>query len=153
MSKPAKRDLTNEAIQQFWLTVPSLWHNLRAHIDTEAEENFDITAEQFHSLRRISLGIDSVSALAEDKYISRSAVSRAVDVLVQKELVTREPHPADRRRLQLALTPGGQTLLEALTAQVQIWMVGKFDSLDEDELENIIHAFMALRKAFHFQGN
>ena len=148
MDKPIKNELTEETIRQFWLTVPSLWHNLRAHIDTEAEENFEITAEQYHSLRRISLGIDSVSALAEDKYISRSAVSRAVDLLVQKKLVTREPHPADRRRSQLTLTTKGQALLDALTAQVQSWMVSKFDGLDENELMHIIQAFAALKKAF-----
>ena len=148
MSNQNKDERTVETIRQFWLTIPSLWHNLRAHIETVAEDNFEITAEQYHSLRRISQGIDSVSALAEDKYISRSAVSRAVDLLVQKELVVREPHPADRRRVQLTLTAQGQALLEALTAQVQAWMVARFNSLDDNELENIIQAFNALKKAF-----
>ena len=148
MHKYPNNRLTEETIRQFWLTIPSLWYNLRAHIDTEAEEKFEITAEQYHSLRRIAMGIDSVSALAEDKYISRSAVSRAVDLLVQKKLVAREPHPADRRRLQLVLTPDGQSLLERLTTQIQGWMVSKFSSLAEDELENIIQAFQALQKAF-----
>ena len=148
MDKYAKNELTEETFQQFWMTVPSLWYNLRAHIDTRAEKHFGISADQFHSLQRISRGIDSVSALAEAKYISRSAVSRAVDLLVQKKLVHRKPHPTDRRRSQLTLTPEGQILLDGLTAQVQGWMVSKFNTLDEDELENIIQAFAALKKAF-----
>ena len=144
-----KNKLMKDTISDFWITIPSLWHNLRAHIHDDAVESFGITAEQFHTMRRISLGIDSVSKLADDKSISRSAVSRAVDVLVQKGLVVREPHPQDRRRLRLTLTGKGQTLMDALSKRVREWMKLILVTLDDRELESIIQAFGALRRAFH----
>jgi DNA-binding MarR family transcriptional regulator len=138
-----------DVVASFWTTIPGLWHNMRAHVRSEAEDHFGITMEQFHSLRRISMGVDSVSKLACDKSLSPSAVSRAVEVLVQKELVVREPRSEDRRKVRLVLTAHGQEQLDALSERIRAWMTGKLRAMDHAELETILLAFAALRKAFH----
>ncbi|MBI9044294.1 MAG: MarR family transcriptional regulator [Anaerolineaceae bacterium] len=143
-----KQALLMKSISNFWLTIPYLWHGLRAYIHKDAEENYEITVEQFHSLRRISFGCNSVSKLANDKNISRSAVSRAVDGLVHKELVVREQDLEDRRHTRLILTEKGQIMLDELSNRVNHWMFGKLDVLTEDELEIVIQAFGILGKAF-----
>ena len=76
------------AIDKFWEFFPPVWHAVKAYIRTQATENFDITVGQFHILRRIKAGKDSVSKLAADRHTSRPAISRAVDVLVKKGLVS-----------------------------------------------------------------
>jgi len=143
--------LINRTISRFWQIIPPLWHSLRARIDCEAEQHFNMTSEQFHTLRRISLGIDSVSRLAVDKYISRSAVSRAVDMLVQKQLVQRMEDPDDRRRLQLKLTDKGQAALETTNKQVHEWLADNFNTLDDNDLLRMLESLEKLGQAFPHQ--
>jgi DNA-binding MarR family transcriptional regulator len=137
-----------QAVEKFWEFFPPVWHTVRAHIRREATENFDITVGQFHVLRRIRQGADSVSKLAEDKHTSRPAVSRVVDVLVNKGLVARTQNPADRRNVQLSLTEEGATLMENLFNNTRQWMAEKLAVLSEDEIEAIFIAGDALNRAF-----
>jgi DNA-binding MarR family transcriptional regulator len=137
-----------QLINEYWQSIPTVWHVVKAHIQKEATENFDITVGQFHTLRRIHQGKDSVSKLAADSHISRPAISRLVDVLVNKGLVNRTPNPNDRRNLQLALTEAGQDLLCALMSNTRQWMAEKLRLLEEDELETAIQALEILNKAF-----
>ena len=44
--------------------------------------------------------------------LSRPAVTRLLDGLVRRRLVSRRAHPGDRRRLQLSLTKAGRAHLD-----------------------------------------
>jgi len=137
-----------QAVEKFWEFFPPVWHTVRAHIHHEATENFDITVGQFHILRRIRHGADSVSKLADDKHTSRPAVSRVVDVLVNKGLVVRAQNPVDRRNVLLSLTDEGTALMENLFNNTRQWMIGKLSILNDDEFEAILVAGDALKRAF-----
>lgn len=135
-------------IEKFWEFFPPVWHTIKAHIRQQATEDFDITVGQFHILRRIRSGTDSVSKLAADRHTSRPAISRAVDALVKKGLVIRTHNPADRRNVQLSLTGQGQTLLEALFTNTRQWMAERLADLQDDEIQAILIAGDALKRAF-----
>ena len=137
-----------QTIDKYWEVFPSVWHTVRAHIRHEATENFDITVSQFHILRRIRRGIDSVSHLADDRHTSRPAISRGVDALVNKGLVSRTTDTGDRRYIRLALTNGGKTLLDELFGNTRQWMAARLSILTDDELESIVESGEALKKAF-----
>jgi len=138
----------HEAIEKFWEFFPPVWHTVRAHIHHEAAENFGITVGQFHILRRIRNGLDSVSKLADDRQTTRSAMSRAVDVLVNRGLVTRTQNPDDRRHIHLSLTAEGQALMDGLFSNTRQWMAEKMADLSEEEFEAILIAGDALKRAF-----
>jgi len=140
--------LDRQVIDKFWEFFPPVWHTVKAHIRIEATENFDITVGQFHILRRIWRGTNSVSKLADDRHTSRPAISRSVDMLVNKGLVIRTQNPADRRNVLLSLTQEGQTLMEMLFSNTRGWMAEKLAILSEDELEAILVAGDALKRAF-----
>ena len=53
--------------------------------------------------------------LATAKNISRPAISQAVDVLVNKGLLTRMQSTKDRRYVDLALTDAGDNLLDTVS--------------------------------------
>lgn len=144
MSEPEIENL----IDKFWETVPPVWHRTRAVIRGVAAERFNLTVEQFQVLRRIRRGIASVSAIAADSRTSRSAVSRAVETLVRRELVTRSCNPEDRRNLPLALTGEGQRVMSAIYAEAEAWLAERFAHLDGDEREQLQHALSLLHKAF-----
>ena len=130
-----------QALDSFWETIPPLWTTIRQHIRAEATGQFDISVEQFHVLRYVRRGTNSISDLATAKNISRPAISQAVDVLVNKGLMTRTQSTEDRRYIELALTDSGNALLET-----RAWMRELMSDLTDDELDTITSAMTALKK-------
>ncbi len=58
------------------------------------------------------------SELAEQVHLDRGRTSKAISVLVGKGLATREPRPHDRRLVEIALTPAGRAIHDALFPEV-----------------------------------
>ncbi len=103
---------------------------------------------QFHLLRHIHGGEGSVSALAAAGHISLPAISRMVELLVNKNLVSRSPNPDDRRQVRLTLTAEGEALLNTIFDNTHAWMSAKLVQLETGELETIVLGIEALEKAF-----
>jgi DNA-binding MarR family transcriptional regulator len=120
-------------VEKFWEAVPKAWHRTREVIRDAAAEKFHLTVEQFQVLRRIRRGIASVSAIATDSRTSRSAVSKAVDALVNRGLVSRRRDPNDRRNIPLELTKDGNRALSAIYSEAEAWLSGRFDLLTDSE--------------------
>ena len=138
--------IRTDAIDRFWETVPPLWGMIHSRIRASATADFGITVEQFHVLRYVRRGMESMSELASAKNISRPAISQAVEVLVQKRLLRRTHNSADRRYIGLALTKEGNALLDALFGRTRAWMAKRMRSLTVDELQTIAGAMDALKK-------
>ena len=139
-------NLRDRAIDRFWETVPPLWNSIRSHIRATATANFYITVEQFHVLRYVRRGTDSVSELATAKNISRPAISQAVEVLVKKGLLRRVPSKEDRRCVELVLTEAGNDLLDTVFKETRGWMKDRMRELSPDELETIAKAMEIMKK-------
>ncbi len=140
--------LRQKAIERFWESLPSTWNQVRNNLRSIASEKFEISVEQFHILRHIRKGARSVSDLADLRKISRPAISQAVDVLVEKGLITRQQDVKDRRFVNLLLTPAGDELLTHIFQENRAWMIDKMQSLSDSDLETIIHAMELLSQAF-----
>jgi DNA-binding MarR family transcriptional regulator len=140
--------LIRESIETFWQTVPPVWRNLKAYTHQTAMQNYQITMAQFSILREIHHGKTSVSQLAEAGHISRPAISRLVDILVRKDLISRLEDPVDRRHVKLSLTTKGELLLAGLFELTHQWMYEKLSLLDDEELNIIIHGLELIRSAF-----
>jgi DNA-binding MarR family transcriptional regulator len=138
--------LSERAIDRFWETVPALWNDVRSHIRAAATTQFDITVEQFHVLRHVRRGIGSVSELATAKNISRPAISQAVDILVNKGLLSRVQSTQDRRYVELALTDEGDRLLDTVFKETRSWMKERMHALTTQELETIAQAMEIMKK-------
>lgn len=138
--------LRDQAIDRFWETVPPLWNDVRSHIRATATGNFDITVEQFHVLRHVRRGIASISELADAKNISRPAISQAVDILVNKGLLTRAQSTQDRRYVDLTLTAAGNHLLDTVFQETREWMKERMRALTASELETIAQAMEVMKK-------
>jgi len=137
-----------QTIDQFWETVPMVWNQVRNNLRITAVEQFDISVEQFHVLRHIRKGLTSVCDIADARQISRSAVSQAADLLVEKGLITRRQEVDDRRFVHLALTPQGEDLLNRLFQQNRLWMKEKMASISADDLGLITEGLVLLKSTF-----
>ncbi len=137
-----------KAIDECWATIPPVWNRIKGNIRSIAEENYGISVEQFHILRHIRKGLTSVSELAEVKQISRSAVSQAVDLLVERGLINRLQNEQDRRNIPLQLTEAGNKLLDTIWEKNRAWMGTKMTGLTPEELGMLSNAMEILAKTF-----
>ncbi len=138
-------DIRRRAVDAYWETFPPLWHRIRGFI-RQAAERFDLSVEQFHLLRHIHDGRGSVSELAEARYTSRPAVSQAVDLLVDKGLISRKSDLRDRRHVNLALTESGNALLDDMFTEIRQRMLQIFATLTDVEISNLLQAMDSLKK-------
>jgi DNA-binding MarR family transcriptional regulator len=134
-----------QVVDGFWEVIPPLWRSIQAHIRQAAIERYQIREEQFHLLRHIRRGQNSVSLLAQTRGISRPAVSQSVDLLVRRGLVIRTVDEHDRRHIRLDLSPSGSDLMESLLEDTRLWLMGRFASLPPHELQELIRSFESLR--------
>ena len=145
---PVHEDLIQETIDCFWESVPPTWRRIRERIRASATENFGITVEQFHILRHIRKGLHTVSELAEERMITRPAVSQIVEVLVNKGLIERCHSTDDRRRIDLELTDQGNLLLNSVFQQNKEWMQTRLATLSSEEIIELTKGLHVLKKAF-----
>lgn len=103
-----------------------------------------LTLNQFRALNFLDAYPDaSPSELAEYLLLSRPAVTRLVDDLVEKRLLARRPGEADRRRIGLSLTAAGRRHLDDYFAGARRIVAERLAPLTADERAAITRA-MAL---------
>jgi DNA-binding MarR family transcriptional regulator len=136
------------AIEVFWETIPPVWNQIKGNVRSIAVEHYDISVEQFHILRHIRKGLTSVSELSEVKQISRSAISQAVDLLVERGLISRLQNAQDRRNIPLELTDSGNKLLDTIWEKNRAWMRSQMTSLSVQDLNTLTSAMEILSKTF-----
>jgi DNA-binding MarR family transcriptional regulator len=127
--------------------VPSIMRNIRAEM--RRHRTADLSVPQFRTLAYIDHNADvSLSDVAEHIGLTLPSMSKIVDGLVARKLVTRQTHPADRRRLVLTLTRSGQTALEASRKATRACLAEDLSTLSDAERANIVRALEALRPLF-----
>jgi len=136
------------AIEAFWGIIPPVWNRIKGNVRSIAVDHYDISVEQFHILRHIRKGLASVSELAEVKQISRSAISQAVDLLVERGLICRLQNAQDRRNIPLELTDSGNKLLDTIWEKNRAWMRSQMTSLSIQDLNTLTSAMEILSKTF-----
>jgi len=104
------------------------------HHAAEAAAEFDLSFQQSRALWRLEEPM-ATGTLAEQMGLDRSNVTSVVDRLEERGLVTRQPHPADRRVKLLVLTDAGRATRAAIDERI-FATVTLFEALSEaDQLE------------------
>ncbi|GAB2465968.1 hypothetical protein GCM10011375_33540 [Hymenobacter qilianensis] len=76
----------------------------------------------------------SQQQIAELVFKDKASLTRIIELLVQKGLLTRGMHSADRRKFELHLTPQGQHTLAQLTDTILLNQRTALAGLSEEEL-------------------
>jgi MarR family transcriptional regulator for hemolysin len=90
--------------------------------------------------------------VAEHIGLTLPSMSKIVDGLVARKLVTREAHLTDRRRMMLALTARGQTALQTSRKATRACLAEDLAVLNDRQRETIVQAMEILRPVFTSQG-
>jgi len=148
MEESRRRDsrLLKETLELFRVVMLPLWHIMRAQIHELTSGEYGITSSQFHTIRRISQGDASVSALADCMHVSRPNISRAVDDLVNNGLVNRKRDLDDRRNIQLSLTDKGNKMIKNLHKKYEGILTDQFSILGDEELRVLSSALESMKK-------
>jgi len=89
----------------------------RSHPDVK-----ELSFTQLRILLAIEYGKDQVGKLARSAHVAQPAMSKIVDHLIRLGFARRDPHPTDRRRIKLSLTPKGA----AMTGRVRLKAAEKY---------------------------
>ncbi|WP_244518738.1 MarR family winged helix-turn-helix transcriptional regulator [Parapedobacter composti] len=99
---------------------------------------FGITVDQWAVLKSLKLHADlSQKELAEYCGKDQPTLTRIVDLLENKKLVERRPHPADRRSFVVHLTPVGEQKVTELSASVNEIRMQAWKNLGETDFEQL----------------
>ena len=110
-------------------------------IDTHMEPH-GITAAQFKVLIIMAqFGVDTPAELCRHLSLDSGSMTRMLDRLEQKDLLSRKRSELDRRQVQLVLTPDGRRLADLLPyigAQALNQLAGALEPGELETLERIL---------------
>ena len=111
---------------------------------------FDITGQQYNVLRILRGaepdGLPTLT-IAERVIEKAPGITRMIDRLESKGLVSREIRPHDRRRVYCRITKKGLRLLRLLDEPVEEFNHAAFRGLSATELEQLVALLLKTRKA------
>lgn len=124
-----------------------LIHNVISESAAAALKPFEVSAEQFNVLR-ILQGQDgkpaNLSTLNERMITRMSNTGRLVDKLLAKGYVTRSVCPANRRKVEILITPEGTEALKKMSAsmkEAENQLLSRFSKEDLQRLNDLLNLF------------
>lgn len=128
-------------------TVPLVMRTIRAEM--RSHRTPDLSVPQFRALLYVNRHAGaSLSDVAEHLGLSLPSVSKLIDKLVARSLITRQSASDDRRRMVLTLTPDGQAALRTAAQATQSRLADRLAALSSDELTAILDAMTLLHRVF-----
>jgi DNA-binding MarR family transcriptional regulator len=135
-----------ECAHQVLDVVPLVMRAIRAEMRRHA---LDLSVPQFRVLTYLNRAEGaSLSAVAEHNGLRRPSMSKMIDGLVARGLVTRQTCPTDRRYVTLALTARGRSALESARQATQACLAQALASLPAAERAGVARAMQALHLVF-----
>lgn len=127
--------------------APLIMRVIRAEM--RRHRGFDLSVPQFRTLAYLDhYHGASLSDVAEFIGLTLPSMSKLMDGLVARQLVTRAISPTDRRRVTLALTSQGRSGLQAARQATQIYLAQRLAELPAEERAVVGRAMQVLRPLF-----
>jgi DNA-binding MarR family transcriptional regulator len=114
MNPNGEDENTFERIEQTIMQIG--WLGQRHFMQLLADDRFDLTVPQFHTLLHLSYcdGECKMSDLARSTHQSAASLTGIVDRLLEKRLVERGRQNDDRRQVMVSATERGRAVLQAI---------------------------------------
>ncbi|MEE4025680.1 MarR family transcriptional regulator [Gordonia sp. PKS22-38] len=99
---------------ELWFAMNGLVRDHAVESRARIDARIDMPFSRFRALRRVATRSLTQTDLARRLGIDAPATSVIVNDLVERGLVTREPHPDDRRFRVVAITADGRTVVDSV---------------------------------------
>lgn len=127
--------------------IPAIMRDVREEMRRHRRAGLSVT--QFRVLGFLDRHTGtSLSDVADHIGLTLPSMSKMIDNLVARRLVLREFDPGDRRRIRLALTAHGRSILETSRGATRAYLTDKLSAVSPDGLEMIFSAMELLRPLF-----
>lgn len=138
---------TRQAAEDLLRVVPRIMQVLRLELRSGRGE--DLTVPQFRTLMFFhNRPGEALKAAAEHIGFTLPAMSRLVEALVSRDLLSRQVCARDRRRVSITLTSAGDSHLEEVVQAARKNLARRLDGLGNEDVERIGEALAVLRRAF-----
>jgi len=101
------------------------------------ESTHELAPHQVSVLGRLARGPLTPGELADLERVSAPSITRTVNCLVDKGLITRADNPSDGRSKMLSISPEGRDVLGRVGHARDDWMVRRLAGLTADERETL----------------
>ena len=128
----------NKLSHQLLMTIPVAMSFLSQTIKDCALEGLGVT--QFRILSNIDNGINRVKDIAEINGVSQPAISKMVELMVNKDLLHRQKDGEDRRSSVLALTLKGREIYRGVEMMAADKVLERLSNIDDNEVAEIEQA-------------
>ena len=140
-------DNADDCAREVLDTIPLIMCAIRTEM--RKRRKFDLSVPQFRALAFLHhFPNASLSDVAEHVGLMLPSMSKLMDGLVARGLVTRRESSGDRRRVDLALTPAGKSVLEMAYKECQAHLAVVLGQLGAGERAAVIRAMQTLRTIF-----
>jgi DNA-binding MarR family transcriptional regulator len=138
---------SKEAARELLEVVPIVMREIRSEM--RSRRSPELTVPQFRTLAFVNRRDGpSLSEVADHMGLTPPSTCRLVDGLIERDMMTRQGDPKDRRRLRLAVTPLGLRILEASRSGTLAYLAEKLDALAAEDRVLIVKAMEVLRSVF-----
>lgn len=107
-----------------------------------------LTVPQFRVLNKLARGSMSNQELSAWLGVSAPTMSKIVDNLVLRKLVTRKTERSDRRQVTVECTQGGLELAQSIRGSVQKQLARKIALLSQSQLSSLETGLLVLKETF-----
>jgi DNA-binding MarR family transcriptional regulator len=141
----------NECAGLVLQVVPMMMRAIRMEMRTH--RGGDLSVPQFRVLIFLSRNEGaSLSDVAEHLGLTLPSMSKMIDGLVSREMVTRQADPGDRRRVTLTLTALGLETMHSAYSSTLSRLAERLGGLSPSELAAVVDAMVAMETIFAPDG-
>ncbi|MGB8991903.1 MAG: MarR family transcriptional regulator [Desulfobaccales bacterium] len=137
----------DECARQVLEAVPMVMRTIRTEM--RSHRGSDLSVPQFRVLVYLHRHEGaSLSDIAEHLGLTLPSMSKMIDGLVARQLVTRQMDPGDRRRVTLAATALGRTAMQSAYKATESRLAERLAALPASERHTILKAMQVLESIF-----
>lgn len=131
--------------------VPQVMRVVRAEI--RSHRDGELSVPQFRALAYLDRHPGSpLLAVAAHLGLTPPSMSKLIDGLIARRLVSRQESAADRRRITLSLTTQGRSTLERTRRHTRVRLAEALATLAAAERATVMEALAILRRTFSIEG-
>jgi DNA-binding MarR family transcriptional regulator len=120
---------------------------LSAEIERPPREAHSLSASAFQTLAILDGAGQALPGhiIAERLLVSSASMTSLVDTLQRRGLVERRPHPTDRRKVLINLTPDGQRVVDQQLPTIHAVIAQAISTLAEPDCEHLLISLTTIR--------
>jgi DNA-binding MarR family transcriptional regulator len=133
---------------RIWLRLLGCANRIESALQRRIVAEFGISLARFDLLAQLERagGMLTMSDASRRMMVTNGAITGLVDRLAQEGFVAREPHPTDRRTIQVRLTDAGRNRFLAMAREHEGWTVSLLSGLKTQEKEQLLSSLGALKR-------